>query len=336
MSASRRILVALIALAAAGAGLGGTVAAFSAQTDNTGKAAAAAPDLVAPTASTAVVVRTDAAGTPQGSIPGFLRSAENGTYRIYATVTDTGAPAAGMSPTDPAAVTGNSSTWDTGQTVGALADGSFVYGGITYGRRSAMLTPNTLTNAQALPFSLALSDLATPANSQVQSGFSATADTTAPAPSTSTVVGSHNVETSNAGTAGRLDAGDTFFLRYNDVIDPISILPGWDGSATDLTVRVLEGVRDSVEVWPASNTGAALPLGLVELRNAAFVTVEATCGGPGARSDRGSASPAARSRSCSARSWGAGRWAPPRPRRCAGRRPRPSMTARATLPRPCG
>ena len=50
-----------------------------------------------------------------------------------------------------------------------------------------------------------------------------------------------DVQTTNGGTAGRLDNGDKLVLTYGERISPASVLAGWDGSATAVTVRLRDG-----------------------------------------------------------------------------------------------
>jgi hypothetical protein len=52
-----------------------------------------------------------------------------------------------------------------------------------------------------------------------------------------------------------MDAGDTLTFTYSEAILPASLLSGWDGSATAVTVRVTNaGGNDTLEVYNAANT----------------------------------------------------------------------------------
>lgn len=56
-----------------------------------------------------------------------------------------------------------------------------------------------------------------------------------------------DVQTTNGtGTAGRIDAGDTMTFTYNERISPTSLKPGWDGSATPVSIRVRDGLLISL------------------------------------------------------------------------------------------
>ena len=56
-------------------------------------------------------------------------------------------------------------------------------------------------------------------------------------------------------------------------MDPNSILSGWTGTATTVTLRLIDGGagNDSVQIWDAANT-TQLPLGSVNLGNTGQVT----------------------------------------------------------------
>ena len=70
-----------------------------------------------------------------------------------------------------------------------------------------------------------------------------------------------DVQTTNAGTAGRMETGDTITFTYNSPIAPASILAGWDGSGSaSVRVRVANaGANDTLTVY--NSTGITL-LGL--------------------------------------------------------------------------
>jgi hypothetical protein len=71
----------------------------------------------------------------------------------------------------------------------------------------------------------------------------------------------------NGGTIGRPDANDTITFTYSEQIAAASILAGWNGGSTAVTVRINNsGSTDQLEVWNQANT-AQLPL------TSGFVTV---------------------------------------------------------------
>jgi chitinase len=64
-----------------------------------------------------------------------------------------------------------------------------------------------------------------------------------------------DVQAGNAGVVGQLDAGDWIRLTWNETMLPSSVLAGWNGSSTAVTVRVVEaGAVDQIEFYDAANT----------------------------------------------------------------------------------
>lgn len=79
-----------------------------------------------------------------------------------------------------------------------------------------------------------------------------------------------DVQTTNGGTAGRLDAQDTMTLAYSEEMRPGSISSAWNGTAVGVVLRLrdgnllgLGGTGDSVDVLRG---GSAVNLGSVNLR----------------------------------------------------------------------
>ncbi|MDT0184856.1 Ig-like domain-containing protein [Microbacterium sp. ARD31] len=80
-----------------------------------------------------------------------------------------------------------------------------------------------------------------------------------------------DVQTANgAGTAGRLDPGDTLTFIFSEQMAPASITQGWNGSAVPVTLRLRDGnlvgggnAGDTVDI---QRSGAAVNLGSVNLR----------------------------------------------------------------------
>lgn len=79
-------------------------------------------------------------------------------------------------------------------------------------------------------------------------------DNTAPVPT--------DVQTTNraGGTLGRPEAGDTVVYTFSEPVRPESVLAGWTGAATPVTVRMTQGTPDLLSVANAANS-ALLPLG---------------------------------------------------------------------------
>jgi hypothetical protein len=209
-------------------------------------------DTVAPTVSATVVAKT------QGGTTGYIK--QGGTYYVYANVTDGGTPTSGVQT-----VTANVSSLSSGQTAVALSSGSFTAGGTSYGYRSASLTASNPLAAGSASYSITSTDSA--GNFGTQSSFSVTVDNTAPSGS--------DVQTANAagGTQGKPESGDSIIFSFSETIDPNSILAGWNGTSTSVTVRLVDGGggSDTLQVWNAANT-AQLPLGQINLGRKDYVT----------------------------------------------------------------
>jgi hypothetical protein len=64
-----------------------------------------------------------------------------------------------------------------------------------------------------------------------------------------------DVQGANGGTAGTIDAGDTLTFSFSETMAPASILAGWTGTSTAVTVRLTNsGNADLLSVWDAANT----------------------------------------------------------------------------------
>jgi hypothetical protein len=214
------------------------------------QSATVAVDATPPTVSAAAIQK--AAGGTAGLIH------QGGTYRAYANATDTGDPATGVS-----AVTADLSALTTGATATAMTAGSFTVDGVTYGYRSAQLTANNPLSAGVKTFTVTAVDGAT--NSSGAVAFSATVENTAPAGT--------DVQTANGGaTVGRAEAGDLLTLTFSETIDPNSILAGWNGAATTVTVHIANNpTGDRLTIRDAANA-ASLPLGTIHLTDTGYVT----------------------------------------------------------------
>ena len=252
-------LALLLALAATA---GTAWALYTGSVASDGNELVAATDWVAPSASSSVIAKS------QGGVPGYIR--QGGAYQVYAGVTDTGAPASGIST-----VTANATTITTGQSAAALSSGSFPIGGVTYTHRSAALTANATLAAGTYSYSLTSKDLAN--NTRTQSGYTVIVDNTAPTAA--------DVQTTNksGNTVGKPEIGDSITLTFSEPIDPISILANWTGTATGVVVRITNGTNDTLTVYNATNA-TQLPLGSVNLGRTDYVTANATFGASGTAS----------------------------------------------------
>lgn len=64
-----------------------------------------------------------------------------------------------------------------------------------------------------------------------------------------------DVQGANGGVAGRVDAGDTLTFTYSEPIAPATIMSGWNGSATAVTVNFTKsGSKYGLSVWDAAGT----------------------------------------------------------------------------------
>lgn len=241
----RRVLAVLLALGVtAGVAAGGAWAAFTGSTSSAGNRVTAAPDFRAPTASASVVARSG------GTVPGFVKP--GGAYFVYANVADTGNPASGVS-----SVTADVSALTPGTTAAPLASGSFSAGGVTYGYRSASLTAGAgvtagqwptrwrwRTSRATRPFRRASAPRWTrrrlPASTSRRRTAAARSASAQPTRATR----------SSTPSASRLTRARS--------------LAGWSGSATNVTVRLLNGTlipttNDSIAIYDATD---ATQLGL--------------------------------------------------------------------------
>jgi chitinase len=109
------------------------------------------------------------------------------------------------------------------------------------------------------------------ANQGISSIETATVDNVRP-----TAVGLLMANTSG-GIAGKAEPGDGIGLTYSEAMDPASILAGWDGSATTVTLRFGDGGKkaDDIVFFDGTNT-TRLELGTVNLIGKGYVTADAT------------------------------------------------------------
>jgi hypothetical protein len=244
----RRGLLAFACIALLVAAAGGAFSAFTSQASNSGSSVSAAPDFRAPTVDAVI-------GKTAGGAADFLRPST--TYRIYANVNDTGNPASGI-----ATLSANVANLTAGQTAVALTAGSFTFDGVTYNRRSAQLTAGALSNGPKA-WTISTSDNA--GNSAV-TNWTATIDATAPAGS------AVQATNTSGGTVGRAETGDTLTLTYSEQLYADSILAGWDGASTNVTVRLdNNGGGDRVRVFNSTNA-TQLNLGTVFLNRTDYTT----------------------------------------------------------------
>jgi len=254
------LAVILVVASAAGSLPLVTSSSFSDQTVNNGNLISAVPDWVAPTVTPAAIAKT------AGGSAGFLKA--SGTYYVYASATDSGAPASGIG-----SVTANVSTVTTGQTAVPLVAGSYSAGGVSYSYRSAQLTAKATLGAGPLAFSVTATDQA--ANSAT-AAFSVTGDNTVPS---ATDVQATNVA---GGTVAMPELGDTLILTYSEVMDWTTILAGWTGATTNVQLKLVApagNTNDYIEVYSPSQV--LLPLGTITLGSKDFAKNDVVFGATG-------------------------------------------------------
>ncbi len=205
----------------------------------TAASAAVAVDAQPPVVQAAVIQKT------QGGSAGYVK--QGGTYRVYANVADAGSSVS--------SVTADVSQVTAGQTAVVLTAGTWVVDGVTYGYRSAALTADNPLAEGAKAFSVTATDAN--GHATTQGGFTVTVDNTPPSGA--------DVQTANAsgGTVGRAETGDTITFTFSEPIEPGSILAGWDGGPTTVTLRLVNnGGGDRIQIRVGATT---LPFGTVNL-----------------------------------------------------------------------
>lgn len=239
-------------------GAGTAYAAFSRITSNPGNSFQTVDDFLGPTASRAVVQKS------QGGTAGYLKN--GGTFRVYAQVDDQGNPAHAIASVQ--AVVPNLVAAGSPAT---MTVGSYTVDGQTYnyGLVANLTARNPLATGT---WQLNMSDDRTPANTTLQSGSAVIIDNAA--------CTSFNVQTANAGAfVGRPEINDTITYTFSEPVEPASILAGWTGAATDVTLRLNNNAgQDRVQIWNSAN-GAQLPLGEVNTLQA-FTGANRTFGAP--------------------------------------------------------
>ncbi len=207
------------------------------------------------------VVATVAIAKTTGYTPGFIH--QGGTYTVYANVTDA-APSSGI-----ATVTANVGNITTGSTAVAMTAGSYTVAGASYNYQAA-LTADAVLAAGSKTFSVTATDAA--GNVSAVKNGSVTVDNTAPSAT--------NVQTTNGGgTAGKIEVNDVITYTFSEQMDPGSVLTGWDGTATTVTLRLTDNAAgDYILVYDAANT-TLLPLNQLKLGRTDYVNANSTITG---------------------------------------------------------
>ena len=230
------------------------VAAFVDNSVVASSAFGAAPDWTPPQVGSTTVAKA------VGHLGGAVK--QGGAYYVYANVADTGSPASGVAV---GGETADVSALTPAGTAIALLPGAYSVEGVGYNYRSAQLVAATPLAAGSYGYAITSVDAA--GNARTQAGYTVSVDNTAPAAA--------NVQTTNVGTAGRAEAGDTVVFTFSEQVDPQSVLAGWTGTPTNVVVRLVDGgcvlnvlvtvcSNDSLAVYDAANA-TAVALGTVDL-----------------------------------------------------------------------
>jgi hypothetical protein len=231
-------------------------------------------DNTAPTVSNSVIAKSSGTGL---YLSGKVKT--SGTYYVYANVTD--ANSGVDTVTANVAVASNVIT--TGQTAVTLNSGAFSVNGTAYNYRSAAVTADAgLVDASTKTYNVTATDNAV--NSTTLGTPTVTIDNTAPVANTTTKVAATN----QTGTVSKPDVGDKIVYTYSEQIDPESILAGWTGASTNITVRMNNNTacpgsanaNDNVTIFNTGNTTQA-NIGCVDLLTTAYVTANVTFGQTG-------------------------------------------------------
>jgi hypothetical protein len=210
--------------------LGGTTSSFSDTTASTGNTVTASADWTAPTISAVVLQKSEG-----GVINNFHA---NETFYIYASVADTGNPAAGIGT-----ITANTTNIATVSSE-TLTSGSWTVSGTTYNYRTALLTAKSTLLSQSYSYSLSVSDSA--GNGPTTSSPNVTSSNVTLAPSSFHVL-----------TAGKPVATDKITFTYSSAPDPDSIFDGWDGTSRTVDVKLADGAVYSMSSLTQDVVGIA-------------------------------------------------------------------------------
>ena len=260
MRRARRVLVAVALVG----GMPAALAAFT-STSSASNSIGTDTDWTRPAVDRTVVAKTT------GYLGGAVK--QGGTYYVYANITDAGNPPSGMSGGS-ASVTADVQTVTTGQSSVTLtsASGPWSVQGLSYNYRSAQLTATNPLAAGSKAYSITPRDA--DGNSGTASGYSVTADNTAPTAS--------DIQTANkpGGSSGVAETGDTITFTFSEQIDPQSILAGWTGASTNVIVHLEDGgcllsllvkicADDSFEIYNGASPLATL--GPVNLKDVDYL-----------------------------------------------------------------
>ncbi len=256
-------VVLMVALGLGSSQISGTYASFAVPTDNPSNSFSAYADWRPPITARATVVKS------QGGIPGFVRA--GGTYTVIASVADdpSSNPPAGLGT-----VSTNVGSVTAGSAAVAMSSSPQTVWSLPYTHVSAQQVVPAGRAAGTYTGLVAADDLATPSNTAAAFDFPVVVDNTAPTRTAATLT--------NGGIAGRADARDRVTFLWSEVIDPQSVLAGWSGASTPVTVQISNGNGtrgDTITVRNAANT-AQLPLGSIELKARDYVTAATNFGGP--------------------------------------------------------
>jgi hypothetical protein len=215
------------------------------------------------------MLATDAAGNTGASTVATNRIIDN-TGPIV-TITDPGARIRGT-------VTLGASATDAGAGVASVqlqyaVQGTGTWSGCaaadTTSPYSCSLNTTTLTSGTTYDLRAIATDNA--GHATTSAIVSSVVDNTAP---TAADVQSANT---TGGIQGKAESGDTLTYTASEQLDPATILAGWDGTATTVTVRVNKGAtgaHDTVTMYNSTNK-TQLALGSIDLGSLGYVSANA-------------------------------------------------------------
>ena len=255
MRRRRRLVAASIvfALGLLAGALGPTFASFAGATSNGSNSFSADTDFTPPSITAGPVI--DRSGDCSPNTTGFVH--QGGAYFVYANATDTGGnPSSGVST-----VTADASNVTASQSSASMttSGGPWTVASTSYNYRSSSITADNPLAAGSKNYSVTATDAH---SNSTNASASVTVDDNAPSAT--------DVQTTNktGGTQGKAEQNDTITFTFSETIEPCSILSGWDGTSTNVSLHIGDntgtGGFDKVTIYQTDNT-TVIPLGTVTL-----------------------------------------------------------------------
>jgi hypothetical protein len=253
------------------ASLSGTVTLSATSTDTSGSGVALVRFQYAPAGTTTWTDACTDATTPY-SCSWVTTGLTDGLYDVRAVSTDNAGNATTSATVTNRRVDNNAPTVSvtdpgsplrgTVSVVATAADGGGISSVVMQYRTSSSGTWTTICTTAASPYTCSWNTTPlTDGNYDLR----ATTTDNATRSTTSAIVATRRVDNTaptavdvqgtNGGTAGTIDAGDTLTFTFSEAMAPASILAGWTGTSTPVTVRLTNsGNKDLLSVWDQANT----------------------------------------------------------------------------------